>query len=300
MPMPKEISLEIRKKIVEAHDKGEGYTAISKHFTVSRTAVRCIIAKYKETNYVRNKPGRGRKYKIPKTLERKIVKDVSKNPRSSAKMIVADLASSGVDVSRSTVVRALHRGGLHGHRPRRTPLLKERHIKARLRFALLEAVLWSDETKLELFGHMDVAYHHAVGLFCSLRHREPCSGAWHHEKRKLCRHFEDNMQKSARSLSLGRRWVFQQDNDPKHTSKLVQQFLKDTKIKVLEWPAQSPDLNPIEYLWKVLKVTVHARKPCNLDQLEQFAMEEWAKIPQETCANLVKTTLRERAKYWEE
>ena len=98
----------------------------------------------------------------------------------------------------------------------------------------------------------------------------------------------DNMQKSARSLSLGRYWVFQQDNDPKHTSKLVQQFLKDTKTKVLEWPAQSPDLNPIEHLWQVLKVNVHARKSRNLDQLEQFAMEEWATIPQETCANLVK------------
>ena len=92
--------------------------------------------------------------------------DVSKNPWTSAKMIVADLASSRVDVSRSTVVRALHHGGLQVNRPRRTPLLKERHIKARLRFAREHlkgkdefwSVLWSDETKLELFGHMDVAY----------------------------------------------------------------------------------------------------------------------------------------------
>ena len=55
-----------------------------------------------------------------------------------------------------------------------------------------------------------------MGLFFSLRHREPCSGAWHHEKI-----LRDNMQKSACSLALGRRWVFQQDNDPKHISKLV-------------------------------------------------------------------------------
>ncbi|KAI4825626.1 hypothetical protein KUCAC02_021306, partial [Chaenocephalus aceratus] len=76
-----------------------------------------------------------RVHKISTTLERKIVRDVSKNPRTSAKMIVADLASSGVDVSRNTVVRALRRGGLQGHRPRRTSLLKEWHIRARLRFA---------------------------------------------------------------------------------------------------------------------------------------------------------------------
>uniref|UniRef100_A0A3P8T4D4 Transposase Tc1-like domain-containing protein n=1 Tax=Amphiprion percula TaxID=161767 RepID=A0A3P8T4D4_AMPPE len=46
--------------------------------------------------------------KISKTLERKIVRDVSKKPRTSAKMIVAGLAFSGIDVSRNTVVRALH------------------------------------------------------------------------------------------------------------------------------------------------------------------------------------------------
>ena len=135
MPKTKEISLELRKTIVEAHEKGKDYTAVSKRFAVSRIAVRCIIAKYKETNSVRNKPGLGRKHKISRTLERKIVRDVSKNPRTSAKMIVADLASSGVDVSRNAVVRALHRGGLQGHRPRRTPLLKELHITARLKFA---------------------------------------------------------------------------------------------------------------------------------------------------------------------
>ncbi len=98
---------------------------------------------------------------------------------------------------------------------------------------------------------------------------------------------DENLLQSAQDLRLGRRFTFQQDNDPKHTAKITKAWLHNNSVTVLEWPSQSPDLNPIEHLWRDLKMAVHQRLPSNLTELERICKEEWQRIPKSRCEKLV-------------
>ena len=103
---------------------------------------------------------------------------------------------------------------------------------------------------------------------------------------------EENLLQSAKDLRLERRFTFQQGNAPKHTAKTTLEWLQNKNMKVLEWPSQSPDLNPIDNLWKDLKIAVHRHSPSNLTEFEQICKEEWEKIPKSRCTKLIRTYTR--------
>ena len=84
-----------------------------------------------------------------------------------------------------------------------------------------------------------------------------------------------------------RGWTFQHDNDPKHTSKLVTEFLAQKKVRILEWPSQSPDLNPIEHLWEHIERKISVRKPSNQHDLFELIKRTWEEIPIDVLINLV-------------
>ena len=68
---------------------------------------------------------------------------------------------------------------------------------------------------------------------------------------------------------------------------MVIEFLQERHVSLIEWPARSPDLNPIEHVWDYLGRRVQAESPTNLRHLAEIIQIEWNLIPQEFINKLV-------------
>ena len=90
--------------------------------------------------------------------------------------------------------------------------------------------------------------------------------------------FKNNLVTSVEKLGLQGSWTFQEDNDLKHTAKVVQECLLFQTPKMPDHAFQSPDLNPIDHLWKHLDRQVQKRTISNKNMLKFVLMEEWQKI----------------------
>ncbi|KAJ4427525.1 hypothetical protein ANN_25173 [Periplaneta americana] len=270
-----------------------------------------------------NIPRRSRESFLNEREKRFIVNKVKVNPRVTAPEIVQMLQqASGKKVSSQTVRRVLWQRGYRGRIPRKRPCVSKKNRAARLAFAkehqdkpqtFWNTVICSDETKINLFGSDGIqtvwrkantadnventlpTVKHGGG---SIKLRGCMSskgvGTIHFIDDNLNKWgylniLKNNVKQSVEKMGLLASYMFQQDNDPKHTAEINKLWLIWNVPKQLRTPAQSADLNPIEHLWPILKRRVRKCKVTskedlkrNLGENHDSGMQEGHKMPETT------------------
>jgi transposase len=320
MARGKELPERLRNEIAAAHAGGDGYKKLAARFNVNTNTVKSILRKFKQHGTTTSLPRSGRPGKLSARSQRLIRQQVAQDPGITSKALQQSLVRCGTDVHRTTIRRTLNNMGMRSCIARKKPLLKKCHKTMRLRFAneqlkksrdFWKSVLWTDETKIELFSQNEKrrvwrtpnSAFKEKNLCATVKHGGGSILLWgcfsaagtgrlaqitgRMNSEMYQEILDENLAPSVRDLGLGRHWTFQQDNDPKHTSASTKRWFQSKRIRVMDWPSQSPDLNPIEMLWHDLKMAVHARKPSNLRELAAYCHEEWARISQDRCKRLV-------------
>ncbi|XP_018614451.2 uncharacterized protein LOC108938391 [Scleropages formosus] len=108
----KELSEQLRDKIVEGHKSGDGCRIISETLSIPLSTVRSVINKWKVHHTTQTLPRPGRPSKLNNQARRKLVLDVTVKPTVTLKELQKSIAETGKNVSKSTISRALHNAGL--------------------------------------------------------------------------------------------------------------------------------------------------------------------------------------------
>jgi transposase len=256
----------------------------------------------------------------PKALDadqcEEIVLHAVKKPKLSTPKAVK--RTLNLDVSAKTIRRVMDEAGLFGRIARVIPPMTEATLKKRLSFANgylnfdFTKVLWSDEMSIRLGPQGQTWVQRPLGeafnpVYCMEKEKHPpkihvwgCMsaagvGRIHVFTENLTGELykeilKQHLMKSVEMFWPTGIWHFQQDNDPKHTSKIVSAYLTEQlciKDEMITWPPYSPDLNPIENLWADLKKRVEKHNCRTAEELEIAVKEEWEKTDKDLCKKLV-------------
>jgi transposase len=309
----KKCTEDLYRKIVELHsNESLSCRAIAEKLGVGKSTVSRHLVSWRSNVPVEEMKPYCRPPKITPKQRSILGQLVTRQDVPTSKQLTAVLlATTGTPVSSRTVRRHLVDMNYKSSVPRTIPLLTATHVQKRVEWCMQHQgfdwsnTWFSDETYIEV-NHTVTPVWHKIGARPTVakpkfRAKIMCWGAISSRfKSKLAivqgtmtaQRYIDTLQGyllEGKRKSTVEKMVFQQDGASCHTAKLTRAFLSTTGLTVLPWPANSPDLNPIENIWAILKQNVEKRAAKTKSDLIIVVQEEWDRLSMETIKKTIDT-----------
>ncbi|THC88386.1 hypothetical protein EYZ11_012163 [Aspergillus tanneri] len=337
-----ELSRDARAAIVYGLSVGQSPTRLAEQFNCTRSTIYDTKKRFLQHNTTKSRPRKGRPQKLTKSTKRYVYRLVRRRPDISWKALTVETPGGA---SISTIRRALKKYHIRKWRSKkRIPLSKEA-ARARLEFArewfkndTWHTWIFSDECSVQreankrlkfVFRYQNEGWRDDLVNLCY--HGKPISqmvwgSIWRGGRSKLVVMERD--ENSPRNGYTARSYIktledgliehykpgtpFQQDNAKIHTAELTQEWFELHGIWVIKWPPHSPDLNPIEHVWNLLKrkllelhpyLYLQGKSQSDWRNFEEAIQEAWWAIPQALIDNLIDSMPRRvmavyRARGW--
>jgi transposase len=318
------LSVGKRAQVHLLHTDGLSQRQIANRLGVSRGAVRRCIDRLKEDNSespsYKSRQRSGRPRATSTRTDISIIKCAKRSPRASSVKIQSQLPLDS-RVSTRTIRRRLFNAGLKSRRPAKKPLLTKKNVRDRILFCRKykqwssdqwENVMFSDESTFTQFYAFSRHVRRPAGKrddprYCTSSVKQSAKlmvwgcfsgkggrgGLWFMPKGETITAavYRSVLEtKLINFLRIHDVEHFLHDGAPCHTAKVVTKWLADEGVSVIApWPGSSPDLNPIENLWTVMKRRVAAHNPTSLDNLKEVVKKVWV---QETSLDYCRTLAR--------
>jgi len=308
---PKNLTDQEKARILAFHEENVPVKEICRRTGKGKTAVYSLISRAKnlppnEVPPRQSVPGRPRK--TSPTTDKLIKRAVLKNPKITARQLKLAYPSILGNVAERTIQHRCQRDlKLHLRSATSKPVLTRKMRVARLNFAKKykdftiedwRRVMWSDESIFQCgavrrgklrrppgmspldprYLHLTVKHPPSVMIWGSFSGGMGRRGIHFLPKNVTMNgdcYIEVLQSHTLNFYEIGDCNLFMQDNAPCHKAKKVTKWLEDKKVDVLEWPGNSPDLNPIEELWAHMKLKLQERDTSTLPCLVEALRDIW-------------------------